>query len=426
MRSLVTTLLIIGMMALASCGGGSGDEASKVKVGAVLSLSGNYEIYGQSIKRGMDLAIAELNKLGDNESDDFSIIYQDSKSTVDGAREAFNNLVNQGVQIVIGPETTDLAKPLIEMALRHQVILLSPSASSPSLRNVDSGGYFFRICTTDESESDQIVNDIVRERREKWLKRGYDRALVILRDENPYTRGLLVSMAPKLNEMNVSYEVVKFMAGDLQGELAEGEEYNETMQNIINKAANYQVFNDDEEKMGAIVVFGLASDVDKVLTALKSTGLEYRNYSSSAVDSVEFLVNSIDVYDGLIFPRLFDPFVEGNKIVTAFVQDYKDLYDGQIPDLYAAYGYDAALLIGRTLLESDNVGRALSDPRNFRLAMNDIDFVGATGAVDFNRRTGEVAKVPILYVLTSEEGAMSINDYEDMKLEEKRRLRDRF
>jgi branched-chain amino acid transport system substrate-binding protein len=421
---MVITLLVGMMLLISGCGGGGGVEVEEVKVGAVLSLTGNYEIYGQAIKRGMDLALNQLNRnLGKGEEEQ-TIIYQDSGSTIDGAREAFNNLINQGVKIIIGPETTDLAKPLIEMAKRHQVILLSPSASSPSLRNVDSGGYFFRICTTDESETDQIANDIVRDRREKWLKRGYNRALIIQRDENPYTRGLLVAMAPKLNELNISYEVVKFNASELQGDLAEGEEYNEKMTEILNKADNYQKYNDDEAKMGSIVIFGLASDADKVLTALNSVDTEFKYYSSSAVDTAEFLINSIDVYDGLIFPRLFDPFAEDSPEVTEFVQLYKDLYDGQIPDLYAAYGYDSALLIGRTLRETDNVGRAISDPRNFRLAMNDLNFKGATGGVDFNRVTGEVAKVPTLYVLTREHGAMPLNDYEDMLLEEKRKLRD--
>jgi branched-chain amino acid transport system substrate-binding protein len=424
MRSLGIILLAGLMLSISGCGGGGTGSVEEIKVGAVLSLSGNYEIYGQGIKRGMDLALAELNKNKADGQKDFSVIYEDSGSTIDGAREAFNKLVNQEVKVIIGPETTDLAKPLIEMAKRHQIILLSPSASSPSLRNIDSGQYFFRICTTDESETDQIANDIVRERREKWLKRGYTRTLILQRDENPYTRGLLVAISPKLNELNISYELVKYNAQDLQAGLEEGEEWNPVMTEMLDKAKTYKKLGDDEAELGTIVIFGLASDADKILRALNTLDFEKKIYSSSAVDTTEFLVNSIDVYDGLIFPRLFDPFTEDYPEVVTFVTAFKDFYDGQIPDLYAAYGYDAALLIGRTLRETDDIGRAISDPRNFRLAMNDLDFKGATGSVDFNRTTGEVAKVPTLYILTSEHGAKTINDYEDMLLEEKRKLRD--
>jgi len=420
MKLIGTIIAVLTILILGGCGdSGQNDSAgNQVTVGAVLSLSGNYETYGQGVKRGMDLAIEQINANGGTE---FKISYQDTASSIEGARKAFNALAEQGVDIVIGPETTDLAKTLIPMAARNQIILLSPSASSPNLRNIDSNGYFFRICTTDESEADQIAMDIVRDRREKWLKRSHNRALIILRNNDAYTRGLLEAMAKSLGEQNVKYDLISFEPADIQGTLEEGEVYNEQMQEIFARVSNYQVFSENPEQMGSVIIFGFASDVEKLLRAFNSLeNNKLRIYTSSAVDTSDFFTGAIDVYEGLIFPRLFDPRLEANAEAQVFVQLFKTKFNGELPDLYAAYGYDAALLIGKTLQQTQNLSQALKDPRNFRLAMNDIDFRGATGAVDFDNQTREVAKLPSLYILSVSEGAMRVRDYENLVL--RRRL----
>ena len=134
-KMMLFALVAITVGMLAACNGGQGAETgTSIKVGAVLSLTGQYAEYGTAIKRGMDLAIEKINAEGGINGQDYEIIYVDSESTPDGAKTAFDNLVGQGVRIVIGPEITELCKPLIPMAVRNKVYLISPSASSPTSR----------------------------------------------------------------------------------------------------------------------------------------------------------------------------------------------------------------------------------------------------------------------------------------------------
>jgi len=53
-------VLLAGLAVLLGCGGGGA-----VKIGAVLPLSGEWSIYGQPIKNGIDLAFQKLNEAGD-------------------------------------------------------------------------------------------------------------------------------------------------------------------------------------------------------------------------------------------------------------------------------------------------------------------------------------------------------------------------
>lgn len=424
------TLLAIAMITaglLSGCGGseGGGDTAS-IKVGAVLSLTGQYAEYGTAIKRGMDLAIDKINEEGGIEGQDYEIVYIDSGSSVDGAKAAFEELISQGVKIVIGPEITELCRALIPVAARNKVYMISPSASSPSLSEMDSQGYFYRICPSDESEATQIAAEIMREYKVyPFIKRSYKRVLVLVRDENPYTEGLWHAFGRELNTRNLEYEILYF----LPEQLSEG---SDEVQNILAQAANYRRYSDDPNKMGAIVIFGYADDVYVLLKQFKerffdsnieSEYLEEQEnllaYTASAVDTSKFFVEAANVSGGLVFPRMFDPNQTEVLIIREFVENYTEKYDQQRPDLFAAYGYDSALLVAYTLRREDIQNR-INEPLNFRLNMNDVGFSGVTGKVDFQQGTGEVAKTPILYKMKSFGEAVTISDFETQRAIEAR------
>lgn len=417
MKRLIFIAAILGAaLVLSACPQETGtQQAQSVKVGAVLSLEGEYMQYGEAIKRGMDLAVDEINASGGIKGADFDILYEDTKSTTDGARSAMRKLIDEGVSIVIGPETTDLCEVVIPMGARNKIIMISPSASSPRLREVDSQDrrYFFRICATDDSEAAQIASDIVRA-YPYWtfIKRSYKRALVLVRKDNPYTEGMWRSFGGELSQRDVDYELLRFKSEDLQSQPGENGEFNDSMKNILDQASNYLKDDDDESKVGAIVIFGFADDVEALLRAFSTTGLEHKIYASSSVDTSKFFEGAADVSEGLVFPRVFDPNNAENPLVGKFVKVYQEKYQAQKePDLYVAYGYDTAMLLGKTLNRKD-IEETLKEPLNFRLHMNDENYVGLTGHIDFDREYNEVTKLPSLYIMKKYGVSVPLDEYE--------------
>ena len=143
-----TTKIIIGVVILALIVWGGvklfGIKIEKtsepIKIGAVLALTGNNASYGQSTKRGMDLAIEELNKDGKN----INIVYEDDKSSNDGVVSAFQKILTiDKVPVALGFVSSGGVLAASSVANSSKVVLLSTLASADEIK--DAGDYVFRI-----------------------------------------------------------------------------------------------------------------------------------------------------------------------------------------------------------------------------------------------------------------------------------------
>ena len=425
MRSAVIAVCMAAMVFLAGCGGDGQVTTVEIKVGAVLALDGQHSVYGTSIRNGMEIALDEINKEVVTGGNPFTIDIKNSNSTVQGTTSAMNELVAAGCKIVIGAETTDLTAELIPIAAEEGIILITPSATSPSLGRIKSKDYFFRLCPTDDNEAEKIAEDLPRAHsRFPFLKGPIFRVLTLVQRNSAYTDGLWDAFGGLLyqnEQMRESYEHMLFDLESLQGDPGEGG-WNEQMRGILDKAAEYQIDDANPEKSGAVVIFGFTEEVTKLLRAMKHEGLNLQVYASSAVDTAEFMTVAPELAEGLVFPRVFDPRDTKEPKVVKFVGAYKAKF-GIEPDLYAAYGYDAAMLIGLTLQQKD-VAEYIEDPRNFRLMMNDVRFSGLTGRVDFSQQNNEVIKNFLLFKIVDGQPVF-LDDYENkLEMEKYRELRE--
>lgn len=425
MRSAVIAVCMAAMVFLAGCGGDGQVTTVEIKVGAVLALDGQHSVYGTSIRNGMEIALDEINKEVVTGGNPFTIDIKNSNSTVQGTTSAMNELVAAGCKIVIGAETTDLTAELIPIAAEEGIILITPSATSPSLGRIKSKDYFFRLCPTDDNEAEKIAEDLPRAHsRFPFIKRPIFRVLTLVQRNSAYTDGLWDAFGGLLyqnEQIRENYEHLLFDLEQLQSEPGESG-WNEQMRTVLDKAREYQIDDQDPQNSGAVVIFGFAEEVTKLLGAMKHEGLKLQVYASSAVDTADFLKVAPELAEGLVFPRVFDPHDTKEPKVVKFVGAYKAKF-GIEPDLYAAYGYDAAMLIGLTLQQKD-VEEYIQDPRNFRLMMNDVRFSGLTGRVDFSQQNNEVIKNFLLFKIV-EGQPVFLDDYENkLEMEKYRELRE--
>ena len=135
-RSLIFTVVMAATALLVTgCPGNGPTEQREVRIGAVLSLTGRYSEYGESIRRGMELAREMINTADEDGVSgvggrDFVITYEDSGSTPEGAVAAMNRLISDGAEIIVGAETSNLTEAMIPISASNRRILISPSASS--------------------------------------------------------------------------------------------------------------------------------------------------------------------------------------------------------------------------------------------------------------------------------------------------------
>jgi len=92
-----------------------------IKIGAILPLTGQVDIFGQYIRQGIDLGVEEIN----NEKRDykFKVIYEDSKNEAKSGVLAFNKLVNIDKVNIIISAMSGVSFPLMPLVDKSKIIL---------------------------------------------------------------------------------------------------------------------------------------------------------------------------------------------------------------------------------------------------------------------------------------------------------------
>lgn len=117
---------------------------------------------------------------------------------------------------------------------------------------------------------------------------------------------------------------------------------------------------------------------------------------------------------GILNSSFWSPDLD-NPVNARFVKDFKSAY-GRLPSLFAAQGYDAALLLDSALKAT---GGSLKDKGAFRAALKKADFKSVRGGFKFNNNHFPIQNFYIRNVvtkdgaLTTETVATAFTDHED-------------
>lgn len=151
-------LLILGLLFVLLLGIGCAKkkaETRDIKIGAVLPLTGDGAKYGQSAKRGIDLAVGEINSSGGVRQRLLRVIYEDSKMGPAEGVSAIRKLISvDKVPAIIGAMASSVTLAIAPIAEKNNVVLLSPASSAPEISK--AGDYIFRNTYSDIYEGPKI------------------------------------------------------------------------------------------------------------------------------------------------------------------------------------------------------------------------------------------------------------------------------
>jgi branched-chain amino acid transport system substrate-binding protein len=138
LRSLVP-LLVATALALGGCSGssGGGSGSGPIKLGAILSLTGNYTPLGSQDKLGAEPAVKEINDAGGLLGGrKLELITRVDKTQPDQSVIAFNDLAGQGVAAVVGSSFSNSGLATIPVAERGKVPYVSTAAADEQVEPV--------------------------------------------------------------------------------------------------------------------------------------------------------------------------------------------------------------------------------------------------------------------------------------------------
>lgn len=371
-RTLCMTVLLGALLGCA--------EPEIIDFGAVLPLTGEHEIYGQPILKGIEVALEELQSR-EQFPYEVAVEVRDSEGDPEKAQELLGQLYREGVFAAIGGVTTAEALAMVTVADREDRVLISPSASSPELTGISKN--FYRVFPSDSREGTTMGNFASR-------KLQIENAVIITK-EDPFARGIQEVFKTEFERNGGQViDVIEYPegAGDFSG--------------IIERVLTLQP--------QAAYVAAYAADTGRMIAALRQRGFEGTILTTAAFALPEVIERVGEAAEGVFLTRAVFEVDSEEPHIGEFVSRFREKY-GLSPDLYAAHGYDALMVLAASLEESGPIaGDFWKGIRALR------DYSGVSGTIQFDEK-GDAQKFPRVYVIES-------GDLVDYEKEVERRRRE--
>ena len=171
-----------------------------VKMGVILGFTGPIESLTPAMAASAELAFKEASDSGSLLGGKKISVTRADSTCVDSAAAvtAAEGLVSGGAVAIMGADCSGVTGAIAEkVAVPNGVVMISPSATSPGLTDINDRGYFFRTAPSD-ARGGQILADITKDRGVK--------SVAITYTNNDYGKGLadVYSAAVKAHGIKVT------------------------------------------------------------------------------------------------------------------------------------------------------------------------------------------------------------------------------
>ncbi|HEX7724620.1 MAG TPA: ABC transporter substrate-binding protein [Candidatus Paceibacterota bacterium] len=309
----VVILIIAGTHKQAQAPQGQNQQGKVFTVGSVLALTGTSAIWGETVKNGMELALANKPEI--------KMLYEDSRSTAPDGISAFNRLQEQHVDLTVS-ELSFVSVPLAKLALERKVpLFVTLSATSPKA----------------------VVNDYTVR---YYVDPKHYSGPAFFSTTSPAYAAKKIAVLYRNDELGaaVKDEITK-IAADRSKDIVYIEAYkpNETdFSTMITKVKNSkaEVFVFVVSTPGeAVAVVKTGSRLGLTIPMVEASGVFADMTNRKEVEGIPYYSTSFD-------------FSLNTPETNAFKNAYKTAY-GKEPGFGAAFGYDVANLIYQCRTETD-------------------------------------------------------------------------
>lgn len=136
MRRLLPSLACL-VLATAACGGGGSSAQDPIKVGLIVSLTGNYTPLGSEDKKAVELAVEQINNGGGLLGRKVELVARDDKTAPDQGIVAYNQIKGE-IDALIGPVFSNSALAIEPLAQRDKMPYLSLAPAQEQVEPVKS------------------------------------------------------------------------------------------------------------------------------------------------------------------------------------------------------------------------------------------------------------------------------------------------
>ena len=361
----------------ATSGEGDANGTGKtIVIGGSGPLTGSAAQYGVGVKNAIELAVKEINAAGGVNGNTLKLVFEDDEADPgDKAVNAYNTLKDQGMQIFLGTVTTGSCLAVIDKSKADNIFQFTPSASA---QDVIANDNCFQICFTDPNQGKASADYIADNKVATKVGVIYD-------SSDAYSSGI--------------YNAFKKEAQAKGLELVSEQSFTK------DSKTDFSAQIADCKNKGAELVFLpiYYQEASLILTQSNNVGYAPKFFGCDGLDGI----TSIENFDTALAEgvMLLTPFAADSKdqATQDFVKAYKEAYNGETPNQFAADAYDGVKILAK-LIETQNITGDMSasdicEKLKAGITASDFSFDGLTGTGMTWTAGGEVSKAPKAVVI---------------------------
>ncbi|MBC9073610.1 ABC transporter substrate-binding protein [Thauera sp. CAU 1555] len=285
-----------------------------VRIGFVGGLSGRVADLGSEGKDGAQLAIEQANAADGLAGRRIELLVRDDAQDAETARRAMRELIDAGVEVIVGPMTSAMAEVVIPLADEAGVTLISPTVTSSRFSGRDD--HFFRVISATTEYARAAAGFLAGER-------GARRAALIIDQGNlAYTADWAEQFGAAFAEGGGAVlRVERFSSGEEASLLP-------------------QVARMLEARPDALVVVAGAVDAARIVQLLRQRAAQLDLLIADWAATERFVELGGAAAEGVFAPQYFDREDQAERF-RAFRAAYEERF-GASPGFASVAGYDAA------------------------------------------------------------------------------------
>ena len=172
---------------------------------SLMPLSGDLASLGPGIALGAALAVQQINAAGGINGQDVVLIEGDSGCDGAVALTSLNDVIAQGAQGVMGAACSGTSLAILDTAIAAEVVMVSPSNTSPQFTKMDKKGFYARTAPSDLLQGEVLASLIAED--------GVSTISIISRADS-YGRGLAEATAAAFEAAGGTVKTIVYHATD--------------------------------------------------------------------------------------------------------------------------------------------------------------------------------------------------------------------
>lgn len=352
-------------------GQSAGTASGTFKLGGIGPLTTDTAIYGKAAMNGAQIAVDEINAQGG--AIQFQLQAEDDQADPELGVNAYHKLLDDGAQIIVGSVTSGSGIAVSAETFKDRVFTITPSGSSVDV--ISGKDNTFQVCFTDPNQgtgsADYIAENLPGAK-----------VAVIYRNDDAYSQGIRDTFVAEAKAKGI--EIVD------QGTFTKDTQ------------TDFSVQLTSAQNKGADVLFLpiYYQPASVILAQAKQMNFAPTFFGVDGMDGILTMEGfDTSLAEGVMLLTPFSADAEDERTQN-FVKKYNELH-GEIPNQFAADGYDAVYVIYEAIqaagvtsdMSAEDICEALV------AAMPAISVDGLTGQGMTWKASGEVAKAPMAVVI---------------------------